>query len=65
METIRRDRPDRGHREVARLAGASQNASNLALRRLVDHGLVHVQEAGRGAALLYTPTVITSLRKLC
>lgn len=41
-------------REVARLAGASQNATSLALRRLVEHGLVHVQEAGRGAALLYT-----------
>lgn len=41
-------------REVARLAGASQNATNLVLRRLVEHGLVHVQEAGRGAALLYT-----------
>lgn len=41
-------------RDMARLAGASQNATNLALRRLVSHGLVHVQEAGRGAALLYT-----------
>lgn len=41
-------------REVARLAEASQNATSLVLRRLVEHGLVHVQEAGRGAALLYT-----------
>lgn len=41
-------------REVARLVGASQNGTNLALRRLVEQGLVHVQEAGRGAALLYT-----------
>ncbi len=41
-------------RQVARLAGASQNATSLVLRRLVEHGLVHVQEAGQGAALLYT-----------
>lgn len=41
-------------REVARLARGSQNAVSLTLRRLVEHGLVRVQEAGRGAALLYT-----------
>jgi predicted nucleotidyltransferase len=41
-------------REVARLAGTSVNGTWRALRRLVEHGLVAEQEAGRGAALLFT-----------
>jgi predicted nucleotidyltransferase len=41
-------------REVARVAGTSVNGSWRALRRLVAHGLVSQQEAGDGAALLYT-----------
>lgn len=40
-------------REVARLAGTSPNGAWTTLRRLVDHGLVTQQEAGR-RTLLYT-----------
>jgi hypothetical protein len=42
-----------GGREVARLAGVSQNGAWRALRRLVDQGVVIEQPAG-GRALLYT-----------
>lgn len=52
-------------REVARLAGASQNATNLVLRRLVAHGLVHVQEAGRARPCSKRSIAITSLLKPC
>ncbi len=41
-------------REVARIAGTSVNGAWRALRRFVEHGLVIQQEAGSGAALLYT-----------
>jgi DNA-binding transcriptional ArsR family regulator len=41
-------------REVARLVGASQEGVRQALLRLTEHGLVHAQEAGAGAAYLYT-----------
>lgn len=41
-------------REVARLAGLSQNGAWRVLRRLVEHGVVSQQEAGSGAALLYS-----------
>ena len=42
-----------GGREVARLAGISQNGAWRALRRLVDQGVVIEQPAG-GRSLLYT-----------
>ena len=42
-----------GGREVARLAGVSQNGAWRALRRLVDQGVVVEQPAG-GRSLLYT-----------
>jgi biotin operon repressor len=42
-----------GGREVARLAGVSQNGAWRALRRLVDQGVVIEQPAG-GRSLLYT-----------
>ena len=42
-----------GGREVARLAGVSQNGGWRALRRLVDQGVVIKQPAG-GRAMLYT-----------
>jgi biotin operon repressor len=42
-----------GGREVARLAGVSQNGAWRALRRLVDQGVVIEQAAG-GRSLLYT-----------
>lgn len=42
-----------GGREVARLAGISQNGAWRALRRLVDHGVVVEQPAG-GRSMLYT-----------
>jgi hypothetical protein len=42
-----------GGREVARLAGVSQNGAWRALRRLVDQGVVIEQPAG-GRAMLYT-----------
>jgi predicted nucleotidyltransferase/DNA-binding transcriptional ArsR family regulator len=41
-------------REVARLSGGSLNTVRRALQRLAEHGLVRMQEAGSGAALLYT-----------
>jgi len=41
-------------REVAKLSGASTNGAWRALQRLVEHGLVAVEEVGSGAALLYT-----------
>lgn len=41
-------------REVARLSDGSQNTVRRALQRLAEHGLVTMQEAGSGAALLYT-----------
>jgi hypothetical protein len=42
-----------GGREVARLAGVSQNGAWRALRRLVDQGVVIEQAAG-GRSMLYT-----------
>lgn len=42
-----------GGREVARLAGVSQNGAWRALRRLVEQGVVFEQPAG-GRSLLYT-----------
>lgn len=42
-----------GGREVARIAGVSQNGAWKALRRLVDQGVVIEQPAG-GRAMLYT-----------
>jgi hypothetical protein len=42
-----------GGREVARLAGVSQNGAWRALRRLVDQGVVVEQPAG-GRSMLYT-----------
>ena len=42
-----------GGREVARLAGVSQNGAWRALRRLVDQGVVIEQPAG-GRSILYT-----------
>jgi len=42
-----------GGREVARLAGVSQNGAWRALRRLVDQGVVIEQPAG-GRSMLYT-----------
>lgn len=53
MVLARTTRPLSG-REVARLADTSQHGAWRALRRLTEHGLVSEQEAGRGAALLYT-----------
>jgi predicted transcriptional regulator len=47
------DRPLSG-REVARLSGGSRSTVARVLRRLAEHGLVMVQEAGAGVALLYT-----------
>lgn len=41
-------------REVARLSGGSPSTVWRALQRLVEHGVVRVQEAGAGAVLLYT-----------
>lgn len=41
-------------REVARLSGDSPSTVWRTLQRLSEHGVVHVQEAGAGAALLYT-----------
>lgn len=41
-------------REVARLSGGSRSTVARALLRLADHGIVTVQEAGAGAALLYS-----------
>src|SRR5690625_183002 len=41
-------------REVARLGGVPRSTAARVLRHLVEHGLVRVQEAGAGAALLYT-----------
>ena len=41
-------------REVAKLSGASTNGAWRALQRLVEHGLVTVEEVGNGAALIYT-----------
>lgn len=41
-------------REVARLSGSPKSTVARALQRLVEHGLVEVEEAGAGAALLYT-----------
>ena len=41
-------------REVARLSGGSHSTVARTLRRLAEHGLVEVQEAGAGAALLHT-----------
>ncbi len=41
-------------REVARLGGVARSTAARALQHLVEHGLVRVQEAGAGAALLYT-----------
>lgn len=46
-------RPLRG-REVAKLGGVPRSTAARALHQLVEHGLVRVQEAGAGAALLYT-----------
>ena len=47
------DRPLSG-REVARLSGGSRSTVARVLRRLAEHGLVNVQEAGAGVALLYS-----------
>ncbi len=41
-------------REVARLGGVPRTTAARVLQDLVEHGLVRVQEAGAGAALLYT-----------
>lgn len=41
-------------REVARLSGVPRSTAARALHHLVTHGLARVQEAGAGAALLYT-----------
>jgi hypothetical protein len=41
-------------REVSRLSGTSTNGAWRALQKLVEHGLVSVEEVGNGAALLYT-----------
>jgi predicted nucleotidyltransferase len=41
-------------REVARLAETSQHGAWRVLRRFTEHGIVSVQEAGSGAALLHT-----------
>jgi predicted nucleotidyltransferase len=41
-------------REVAKLGGVPRRTAARALHHLVEHGLVRVQEAGAGAALLYT-----------
>ena len=41
-------------REVARLSGGSRSTVARVLQRLAEQGLVNVQEAGAGAALLFT-----------
>lgn len=41
-------------REVATLSHASSSTTWRVLQRLADHGVVRVQEAGSGAALLYS-----------
>lgn len=41
-------------REVAKLGGVPRSTAARALHNLLEHGLVRVQEAGAGAALLYT-----------
>lgn len=41
-------------REVAKLGGVPRSTAARTLHHLVEHGLVRVQEAGAGAALLYT-----------
>ena len=41
-------------REVARLIEGTHNTVRLALKRLSEQGIVTVQEAGSGAALLYS-----------
>lgn len=41
-------------REVARLSGGARSTVARLLQRLAEHGLVRVQEAGAGAAFLYT-----------
>ncbi len=41
-------------RELARLSGCPHSTTKAALKRFAEHGLVDVQEAGAGAAMLYT-----------
>lgn len=41
-------------RELARLSGCPHSTTKAALKRFVAHGLVDVQKAGAGAALLHT-----------
>ena len=41
-------------REVVRLGGVPRTTAARVLQDLVEHGLVNIQEAGAGAALLYT-----------
>lgn len=41
-------------REVARLGGVARTTAARVLKHLAEHGLVRVQEAGAGAALLYS-----------
>ena len=60
-------------RELARLSGCPHTTARRTLQQLAEHGLVNVQEAGAGAALLYTLNrehvaadavhVLTSLRR--
>lgn len=60
-------------RELARLSGCPHSTAKATLKRFAEHGLVRVQEAGAGAALLYTLNrdhvatdailVLTSLRR--
>lgn len=40
-------------REIAKLGGGNPATTWRSLQRLADHGLLHIQEAGTGAALLY------------
>lgn len=61
-------------RELARLSDCPHSTTKAALKRFAEHGLVDVQEAGAGAARLYTLNrkhvaadavlILTSLRNL-
>jgi DNA-binding transcriptional ArsR family regulator len=54
LTTLARTTRPLSGRELARLSDCPPSTTSAALRRFAEHGLVDVQEAGAGAALLYT-----------
>jgi DNA-binding MarR family transcriptional regulator len=54
LTTLARTTRPLSGRELARLSHCPPSTTSAALRRFAEHGLVDVQEAGAGAALLYT-----------